>query len=79
MHKRVGEVGTMLNATVSELSLNKHKIFAKVYNLSFLKHRFIHLTIFTAAARRALVVIMSKCLSVILSFCLVTFSRPLIG
>ena len=35
--------------------------------------------IFTAAARRALVVIMSKCLSVILSFCLVTFSRPLIG
>ena len=46
MHKRVGEVDTMLNATVSELSLNKHKICAKVYNLSFLKHRFIHLTIF---------------------------------
>ena len=39
--------------------------------------------IFTAAARRALVVIMSKCVSfchsVILSFCHVTFSRPLIG
>ena len=33
----------------------------------------------TAAARRALVVIMSKCLSVILSFCLVTFSSPVIG
>ena len=46
MNKRVGEVVTMLNATVSELSLNKHKICAKVYNLSFLKHRFIHLTIF---------------------------------
>ena len=35
--------------------------------------------IFTAAARRALVVIMSKCLSFFLSFCRVTFSRPLIG
>ena len=37
------------------------------------------LTFFTAAARRALVVIMLKCVSVILSFCHVTFSRPLIG
>ena len=35
--------------------------------------------IFTAAARRALVVIMSKCPSVLLSFSPVTFSRPLIG
>ena len=41
------------------------------------------LFVFTAAARRALVVIMSKCLSfflyVFLYVCHVTFSRPLIG
>ena len=35
--------------------------------------------VFTAAAQRALVIIMSKCVSVFLSFCHVTFSRPLIG
>ena len=43
----------------------------------------IEIVIFMAAARRALVVIKSKslsfCLSVLLSFCHVTFSRPLIG
>ena len=37
------------------------------------------MSVFTVAARRALVVIMSKCPSVLLSFLLVTFSRPLIG
>ena len=56
-------------------------------SLCFMFYLVVSYEIFTAAARRALVVIKSKCLSFYMSFflyvflyvCHVTFSRPLIG